>query len=33
MSFFQDPQEMEGLVNTGNLVQNVLPKQADLTRY
>ena len=27
-SFFQEPQELEGLVNTGNLIQKFLPKQA-----
>ena len=29
-SFFQEPQELAGLVNTGNLVQNFLPKQNDI---
>ena len=28
-SFFQEPQELEGLVNTGRVVQKFLPKQAD----
>ena len=28
-SFFQEPQELHSLVNTGNLVQRFLPKQAD----
>ena len=28
-SFFQEPQELEGLVNTCRLVQKFLPKQAD----
>ena len=31
-SFFQEPQELEGLVNTGNLVQKLLPKQADINK-
>ena len=31
-SFFQEPQELEGLVNTGKLVQKFLPKQADIDR-
>ena len=29
-SFFQEPEKMEGLINTGNLVQKILPKQADI---
>ena len=29
-SFFQEPQELKGLVNTGKLVQNFLPKQANV---
>ena len=29
-SFFQESQESEGLVNTGNLLQIFLPKQADI---
>ena len=29
MSFFQEPQELNSLVNTSNLVQKFLPKQAD----
>ena len=29
-SFFQEPQELESLVQTGNLVQKFLPKQADI---
>ena len=32
MSFFQEPQELEGLVNTGKLVQKILPKQADINK-
>ena len=28
--FFQEPWELEGLANTGNLVQKFLPKQADI---
>ena len=31
-SFFQEPQELEGLINTGNLVQKFLPKQADIDK-
>ena len=27
-SFFQEPEELEGLDNTGRLVQKFLPKQA-----
>ena len=30
--FFQEPQELEGLVNTGKLVQKVLPKQTDINK-
>ena len=33
MSFFQEPQELEGLGNTEKLVQKVLPKQADIDKY
>ena len=29
---FQDPQEMESLINTGRLVQKFLPKQADINK-
>ena len=32
-SFFQELQELEGLVNTGNLVQKCLPSKLILTRY
>ena len=31
-SFFQEPQELEGLVNTGNLVQTFLSKQTDMDK-
>ena len=31
-SFFQEPQELESLVNKGNLVQKFLPKQADINK-
>ena len=31
-SFFQDPKELNDLVNTGNLIQKFLPKQADIDR-
>ena len=29
-TFFQDPKELNDLINTGNLVQKVLPKQIDI---
>ena len=29
-SYFQEPQELEGLINTGSLVQKLLPKPADI---
>ena len=29
-SFFQEPQELESLINIGRLVQKSLPKQADI---
>ena len=29
-SLFQEPWEFRGLINTGNLIQNVLSKQADI---
>ena len=28
-SFFQDPKELNNLINMGNLIQKCLPKQAD----
>ena len=31
-SFFQEPQELKGLVNTGILIQKCLPKQADIDK-
>ena len=31
-SFFQEPQELETLINTGRLVQKFLPKQADIDK-
>ena len=31
-SFFQEPQELEGLINTGRLIQKFLPKQADIDK-
>ena len=31
-SFFQEPQELEGLVNTDRLVQKFLPKKADIDK-
>ena len=29
-SYFQEPQELDSLINTGKLVQKVLSKQADI---
>ena len=29
-SYFQDPQELEGLINTGRFIQKFLLKQADI---
>ena len=31
-SFFQEPQELNDLINTGNLIQDFLPKQADIDK-
>ena len=31
-SFFQEPQELNDLINTSNLIQKVLPKQADIDK-
>ena len=31
-SFFQDPQELNDLINTSNLIQNLLPNQADIDK-
>ena len=31
-SYFQEPQELDSLINTGRLVQKFLPKQADIDR-
>ena len=31
-SFFQEPEELHSLVNTGKLVQKFLPKQADIEK-
>ena len=31
-SFFQDPKELDNLINTGNLIQTFLPKQADIDK-
>ena len=31
-SFFQEPQELESLINTGRLVQKLLSKQADIDK-
>ena len=33
MSYFQAPQELESLVNTGRQVQKFLPKQADIDKF
>ena len=32
-SYFQEPQELESLINTGRLVQKFLLKQADIDKY
>ena len=29
-SFFQDPKELDNIINTGNLTKKLLPKQADI---
>ena len=31
-TYFQEPKDLENLVNTGNLVQKFLPKQADIDK-
>ena len=31
-SYFQEPPELQGLVSTGKLVQNVLSKQSDIDK-
>ena len=31
-SYFQQPQELESLINTGRLIQKFLPKQADIDK-
>ena len=31
-SFFQEPQELNDVINTGNLIQNFLPKQAEMDK-
>ena len=31
-SYFQGPQELEGLINTGRLIQKFLLKQADINK-
>ena len=31
-SFFQDPKELNNLINTGNLIQKLLPKQTDIDK-
>ena len=32
ISFFQEPQELESLINTGRLIQKFLPKHADIDK-
>ena len=32
MSYFQEPQELESLINTGSLMQKFLPKLADFNK-
>ena len=32
-SYFQEPPELDSLISTGKLVQNFLPKQADIDKY
>ena len=31
-SYFQEPKDLESLVNTGDLVQRFLPKQSDIDK-
>ena len=31
-SYYQEPQELESLINTGRLVQTFLPKEADIDK-
>ena len=31
-SYFQEPKDLESIINTHNLVQNFLPKQADIDK-
>ena len=31
-SYFQEPQELDNLINTGKLVQRFLPKQTDIDK-
>ena len=31
-SYFQEPSDLESLINTGKLVQNFIPKQADIDK-
>ena len=31
-TFFQDPKELNDLINMGNLIQKFLPKQADIDK-
>ena len=31
-TYFQKPKDLESLVNTSNLIQTVLPKQADIDK-
>ena len=32
-SFFEEPKELQDLINKGNLIQNFLPKQADTDKF
>ena len=31
-AYFQKPQDLESLINTGMVVQKILPKQADIDK-
>ena len=31
-TYFQEPKDLESLINTSNFVQNILPKQADIDK-
>ena len=32
-AFFQKPKSLEDIIDTGNLIQKVLPKQTDIDRH